>query len=124
MTCGPYYTHAVAGDPTLRFLVRVNAASLQERSGPLHMEWTNIGEAGQLRTARLPEIEASLHSAVEQTLNMIPLHTHFNTLVLDDSHISKDGILSLERMQGLRLLSLVNTNIRQNIKPKGGNRQK
>lgn len=65
-------------DPTLRFLVRVNAASLQERSGPLHMEWTNIGEAGQLRVARLPEIEASLHSAVEQTLNMIPLHTHFN----------------------------------------------
>lgn len=65
-------------DPTLHFLVRVNSASLQERRGPILTEWTSIAEAGPSRVARLPEIEAALHSAVEQSFELIPLHTHFN----------------------------------------------
>jgi uncharacterized hydrophobic protein (TIGR00271 family) len=65
-------------DPTLRFLMRVNAASLQGRSGPIVTEWTNLGEAGTMQVARLPEIEAALQSAVKQSIDLIHLYTHFH----------------------------------------------
>jgi hypothetical protein len=66
------------GDPSLHFLVRVDSSSLQECRGPVLSEWTQIAEAGPARVARLPELEATLHAAVEQSLELIPLHTHFN----------------------------------------------
>ena len=65
-------------DPRLHFLVRVNTASLQQRRGQVLTEWTQIAAAGPERVAHIAELEAKLHAAVEQTLKLTPLNTHFN----------------------------------------------
>ena len=65
-------------DPNLHFLIRVDSASLQHREGRILTEWTNVAEAGPLQTARLPEIEFALNSAVSEKLQLSPVQTHFN----------------------------------------------
>ncbi|MEM9656765.1 MAG: DUF389 domain-containing protein [Planctomycetota bacterium] len=65
-------------DPSLRFLIRVNASNLRERSGPIRLEWTNVAAAGAREIARLPAIETALNQMIEEDLGMIPLYMHFN----------------------------------------------
>jgi hypothetical protein len=61
----------------MHFYIRVNAAPLLGRDGPIRVEWTNIRDAGPDRAAKLPEIEQAIRHAVAAALDREPLRVHF-----------------------------------------------
>lgn len=65
------------GDPSLHFYARVDSSALQDRNGPVRVEWSNVLDAGAEEAERLPLLTAAIQSTVEETLGLTPFNTDF-----------------------------------------------
>ena len=65
-------------EPNLHFLFRVDSERLVGVGGAVLSEWTNVNSADPDHVAQIPELTAVLQSIVEESLQLIPLQTHFN----------------------------------------------
>ena len=61
----------------MHFYIRVNAAPLLGRDGPIQVEWTNVRDAGPDHAAKLPEIEQAIRHAIAVVMEREPLRVHF-----------------------------------------------
>lgn len=64
--------------PGLRFLIRVNSATLHGREGDVLTEWTNFTMAGKERVPDVPKLDAKIRSAISKIEGLVLLQNHFH----------------------------------------------
>ena len=94
-------------DPELRFYLRTSAAQLRDRSGSLHVEWTNQSEAPEEQRARIPELKPIVLQTVNKQADLKAIEAHFNWIgdhwkvlveVIGPGEMTPEGIADIEKL--------------------------